>query len=81
MSKIVFKCNGETATYPVQPNDDIWSVIEEYLYIFWELSPAERDWERKARKENFALFEYCGVLHDVFAIEDGNILNVFAVAE
>lgn len=82
MERIIFKLNGkETAIQSIQPNEDIWGTIEEMLYILWELSPAERDWKPKAVRENFALFEYCGLIHDVFALRDGRNLLVFAVEE
>lgn len=78
---IICKFNGETATRPMQKDESLWDIIEEMVYIFWELSPLERNWKRKAARENFALFEYCGVLHDVFALRGERGMEVFIVAE
>lgn len=78
---IIFKFADENSKRPLQTNENPWGVIEEMLYILWELSPAERNWKPKAKKENFALFEYCDMLHDVFALREGNDLMVFVVEE
>ena len=81
MEKIIFKFNGETATKSIQANEKPWEIIAEMLYILWELRPAERNWERKAVRENFALFDYCGIIHDVFAFQENKTMTVFIAEE
>lgn len=79
--EVIFKFNGETARKPVQQNEKPWDIIEEMLYVLWELTPLERNWQRKAVRENFALFDYCGIIHDVFAFQENNTITVYVAAE
>lgn len=78
---IICKFNGETVTCSMEKGESLWDIIEDMVHLFWNLSPSERNWKRKAKSENFALFEGGGLLHDVFALKDDNITTVYVVTE
>lgn len=49
---------GERARKPLQEDERLDSVIEEYLYILWELCPASRDWKQELFHNGSTIFQY-----------------------
>lgn len=59
MTTIHFRCNGEHAQVNCdETTTSLLDVIEETLYVLWELEPAGRDWKWEWVRFHSALFAY-----------------------
>lgn len=56
---------SETATAQWDVDTSICDFLAEQLYILWELTPIERDWQRQFCTNGWALFSYC---HEIFQL-------------
>lgn len=80
LKEVYFVCGGEVATIK-NPETNLYSLVEEQLYILWELTPTNPSkWKKDFFYGLFAEFDYHGLEHfAVFAERTNDICVVQAV--